>query len=380
MKKIISIFCLLALLMFTDFSAYCQSPTKPTNSTQGTMANEWYASPCTGTNYWNFGTITPTTSSQNVGGNNYGPPGSELLGMGSFTVTAVDQHFCFQLKITGSGYPYGGGGEIMILDKACGTASQTILADFYGAGTSAPNQTLLCGCYTSVAADVGQTRYIQLSEGSLGGSYFGADGFCTVWLYYQTGDYTCNAGNNIVLPIELTKFTATPINEKIKVEWATASETNNNYFTVEKSLNGIDFAPVTKVKGAGKSTSILNYCVYDEEPAPGLNYYRIKQVDFNGEYKYSQIIFSSINPIVSRFNPNPATEYVNFRFRSPANTTAAIQITDITGRVVYERPQEVVAGDQLINVPLYSMESGVYYFKVSIDEIGYSYTTKLIKN
>lgn len=385
MKRKASAFCFCAMVLFivTGFSAFSQT--------------NWYSSPCSGSGsyYSDFGTITPNSTLQGVGlnGTNYDVGGPNAFWKGSFVVAAAGEHYCFQLKLTGSGVPYGGDGtngpEIEILSAACGTASQTIIADFYTPYyTGGLNQTITCGCWTSQAADVGKTYYIQLSEGAGGGTLFGAalnsaplpSAFCTVYFYYQKGDYTCNGTQSIVLPVELTKFTAHQVNTKTKLEWATASENNSSNFIVERSLNGTDFTEVTTVKAAGNSNINRNYVAFDDEPVPGLSYYRLKQVDLNGEFKYSQIISSSKNPVASRFEPNPATDRVSFNFYSPTKTTGMLQVIDITGRVIYERQQEVMEGDQMINTSLEDLQSGVYYFKVSIDEIGYTQTTKLIKN
>ena len=367
---------MLAFLIVAGFSAYSQT--------------NWYASPCNGSNYWNFGNITPTGTSQNAPGSgaNYNSGGPSLLGRGSFSVTAVAQHFCFKLNLTGSGYPYGADGtngcEILILDGACGTASQNIIADFSSGYTDGPgNQITQCGCWTSSAADLGKTYYIELSEGAGGGTYFGADGFCTVYFSYMTGDYTCNVSNNIVLPIELTNFTAKQLNTKTQLEWVTASETNNNYFTVERSLDGINFTSIETVKGANNSTTTLDYGAFDEGPAVGINYYRLKQTDYNGDYKYSAVIsvnYLSKGASFRNLHPNPANENVNFDLYSPVSTKGNLQVMDITGRVISDEPQNISVGNQTISAALNSLSNGIYYLKISIDEIGYSHISKIIKN
>ncbi|HXD91557.1 MAG TPA: T9SS type A sorting domain-containing protein, partial [Bacteroidia bacterium] len=366
------LFCMLALFMVVSFSTHSQT--------------NWYATPCNGSNYWNFGNITPTGSSQTVGGLNFNSGGPSLLGRGSFSVTAAAQHFCFSLNLTGSGYPYGADGtngcEILILDGACGTASQNIIADFYSGYTNGPgNQITQCGCWTSAAADVGKTYYIELSEGAGGGTYFGADGFCTVYFSYMTGDYTCNASNVIVLPIELTSFTAKQLNTKTKLEWATASESNNNYFTIERSLDGTNFISISEIKGANNSTTTLDYSVFDEEPAVGINYYRLKQTDYNGKFKYSKVIsvnYLSKGASFSNLHPNPANENINFDLYSPVNTKGNLQVMDITGRVISEESQNISAGNQTIGTTLNALSNGIYYLKISIDEIGYSHISKII--
>ena len=96
--------------------------------------------------------------------------------------------------------------------------------------------------------------------------------------------------NNMPLPIELLSFNGLCNNGKVNLTWSTASETNNDFFTIEKSADGINFQFVTTVDGAGNSTQIINYAYTDKEPLSGKSYYRLKQTDFDGEFKYSRSI------------------------------------------------------------------------------------------
>lgn len=92
----------------------------------------------------------------------------------------------------------------------------------------------------------------------------------------------------ILLPIELISFTAENEYNKILLKWSTASEKNNNYFSIEKSYNGIDFFKIGEISGAGYSNIITHYTFIDETPIYGLNYYRLKQTDFDGQFSYSE--------------------------------------------------------------------------------------------
>jgi hypothetical protein len=94
------------------------------------------------------------------------------------------------------------------------------------------------------------------------------------------------------LSIELVFFYARPDKDKrkVKLEWQTASEVNNDFFTIEKSLNGTDWEIVKKVDGAGNSGKLLNYSAYDYSPYAGVSYYRLKQTDYDGGYTISGII------------------------------------------------------------------------------------------
>ncbi len=93
-----------------------------------------------------------------------------------------------------------------------------------------------------------------------------------------------------VLPVEILDFYGYKQGENIMIEWATTSEINNDYFVVERSLNGFDFEKLTQVEAAGNSNAILSYSATDAEPFKGINYYRLKQVDFDGKFEYSDII------------------------------------------------------------------------------------------
>ncbi|MFA6923799.1 MAG: T9SS type A sorting domain-containing protein [Bacteroidales bacterium] len=88
------------------------------------------------------------------------------------------------------------------------------------------------------------------------------------------------------LPIELESFDVSSVDNYIILEWATYSETNNDYFTIERSKDAIAFEPVITIDGAGNSIGLISYSAVDATPLPGLSYYRLKQTDYNGAYKY----------------------------------------------------------------------------------------------
>ncbi|MCX6274393.1 MAG: FG-GAP-like repeat-containing protein, partial [Bacteroidetes bacterium] len=92
------------------------------------------------------------------------------------------------------------------------------------------------------------------------------------------------------LPVELISFSGEPLGKEVLISWSTASEINNEYFTIERSRNGIDFQIVGEVNGAGNSTQTLKYEYLDHQPYPGINYYRLKQTDVDGAFKYSELI------------------------------------------------------------------------------------------
>lgn len=93
----------------------------------------------------------------------------------------------------------------------------------------------------------------------------------------------------ILMPVELDKWIATNLEESVLLEWTTASEENNDYFAIERSIDGVTWKVLGNVGGAGTTSATHYYSFEDMKPVSGISYYRLKQVDFNGEYTYSSV-------------------------------------------------------------------------------------------
>lgn len=154
----------------------------------------------------------------------------------------------------------------------------------------------------------------------------------------------CNCSNCVLsavtLPVEFTSFTAT-LNESktVKLVWVTATEQNNDFFTVEKSTNGISFLELGKVKGAGNSSSEKNYEFTDDNVTKGVSYYRIKQTDFDGKYDYSEVVAVSYEQkmdgscILKVYpNPCPGKCYISLTdCKESENAGIIVEIVDALG-------------------------------------------------
>lgn len=107
----------------------------------------------------------------------------------------------------------------------------------------------------------------------------------------EYGDFALSSTNGDlnVLPIELLRFEAVEDGAIVQTAWATSSESNNAFFTVERSADARTFQPIGKVDGAGNSHTTLHYAFTDQKPLYGISYYRLKQTDFDGHYTYSDI-------------------------------------------------------------------------------------------
>jgi hypothetical protein len=105
---------------------------------------------------------------------------------------------------------------------------------------------------------------------------------------------TESAAVSTLLPVELTSFTATATDYGFEFNWVTASEDNNDYFTLEYSINGVDFNEIDYVHGAGTTSDTAEYTYrWNEAPEFDVVYFRLKQTDYNGEYTYSDVIVAS---------------------------------------------------------------------------------------
>ncbi|MFT3886193.1 MAG: hypothetical protein QM724_12435 [Flavobacteriales bacterium] len=140
----------------------------------------------------------------------------------------------------------------------------------------------------------------------------------------------------LVLPVELLFLQAEPRTHAVDLSWATASEHNSSHFVVEHSRDALDFAPISEVSAAGDSQQRVDYFFADAAPAKGINYYRLKQVDRDGSFHYSNVVsaFFGDAPGQPLLIPNPATDEVELLMDVPVSGTIAVLITDALGRVV----------------------------------------------
>jgi len=177
-------------------------------------------------------------------------------------------------------------------------------------------------------------------------------------------------GSSNPLPMTLLSFDAV-LNKKeeVELEWATATEINNDYFTVEKSKDGETFEPLAVVDGAGNSTNVLNYQSKDRHPFEGVTYYRLRQTDFDGNYTYSEIKTVNLKKVsMETFQvfPNPATDhfFVKFEEETPEQS---LFIMDINGKVIREINMNEVesVGASLIKIDRLSLEAGMYLITTS---------------
>ncbi|WP_410222183.1 T9SS type A sorting domain-containing protein [Pedobacter sp.] len=160
------------------------------------------------------------------------------------------------------------------------------------------------------------------------------------------------------LPIRLYSFTVQKEQQKVKVNWQTLTETNNKEFIVGRSTDGIHYTEIAKVPGAINSLGRKYYQVVDATPAPGINYYKLEQLDLDGqltEIGIKALDFSFTGNQLSLY-PNPVKNVLNINFVS--NTFNQLQLSDVTGKVVYQA--QLNAQSQAYQINLSGYPVGVY--------------------
>lgn len=178
------------------------------------------------------------------------------------------------------------------------------------------------------------------------------------------------------LPITLISFKATANGSTVDLDWQTGSEINNDYFTIERSVDGITFYPILTTDGAGNSNSTLDYHETDVSPISGISYYRLKQTDFNGEFSYSHVEVVELTNGGSGVNifPNPiAANQGDLTLVFATTGNKEIKIIDQLGKIVLA---QISTSDLLTNINVSSLQSGVYF--VQINESGHTYTERFI--
>lgn len=177
------------------------------------------------------------------------------------------------------------------------------------------------------------------------------------------------------LPVTFISVEATNQGGKVVLKWVTASEENNDFFTVERSKDGQSWEVVTTVKGAGNSSQPLGYQAYDQAPYNGASYYRIKQTDLDGTTSYSKAVPVKVLPTGKRITlfPNPVkdgTLQLAFAEDLPVRTLA---LTNMLGQVVHEQTIDPAAQ---ITIDVHAQPAGVYF--VTLTGPGYRSVHKLV--
>ncbi len=228
---------------------------------------------------------------------------------------------------------------------------------------------------------------------------------CTVynWSTFATGDVVSppanwpvrvfdSFGNELILPdyasiadctlpVDLIEFKGEIQKNSNLLSWSTASEINNHFFILERSENAIDFIALSRINGAGNTNVITTYLYEDTNPLT-FGYYRLKQVDFDGKYSYSDVLYLDRTGVSSIFNvtiwPNPANTQVNVCYHISNNGKVEAELMDATGRIVLKEQYDSRSGlnHEILNIS--GLANGIYILNLSSN--GTSSKFRIVKN
>ena len=198
------------------------------------------------------------------------------------------------------------------------------------------------------------------------------------------GDFGVASSSSVnTLPVKWLTFNATKIDKNnIKLAWSTASETNNNGFEIERSYDAKNFINIGYVKGAGTSNKLNNYSFIDANANDFDVYYRLKQIDFDGNFSYSNIVKISNTDNgtfdVVNVQPNPFDNELNIRINAISDKNIQVLIYDSKGALVSERNVNAILGLNTINIDNANvLPKGFYVLKVT--QGGITKAIKLVK-
>jgi hypothetical protein len=167
-------------------------------------------------------------------------------------------------------------------------------------------------------------------------------------------------------PVQFTALKARKNGDKVNLDWGTVTEQNSSHFIVQRSANGTEFnTEIGRVQAAGNSTNQLNYRSDDLTPLKGWNYYRIKQLDLDGKFIYSNIAsvnFAKDNSLMVLY-PNPTKDVLNIEYTSERAGKLELQVIDCKGAVMMKQNLSVAAGRNIETINVSMLSQGMYILR-----------------
>ena len=278
----------------------------------------------------------------------------------------------------------------------------------YGYWSLTPNASLTSGTYSVTLKETGFTNpassaasYCVLKRSGLGNSWQSlgthnsstqteSGGIATAvrsslssFSHFAIGKYSGASG----LPIKLIYFKAKYIDNNVELSWSTASEINNDFFTIERSSDGIHFESILAKRGAGNSTTLLNYTDVDIQPLTGNSFYRLKQTDYDGHFSYSDIKavksksndFEQSNLKIVSFMPNPFWDHFQITFSVKQAGDLEIRLNNISGISLFKDHLRTNDGINSYEFnDLQGLPSGIYFINLTFN--GQNQVQKVLKN
>lgn len=177
----------------------------------------------------------------------------------------------------------------------------------------------------------------------------------------------------IALPVTLTHFKAVLKEARVILDWSTASEIDNDYFSIERSKDASTFEVIGTKSGMGNSTVVNNYSYVDESPLQGYSYYRLKQTDYDGKYTYSPIVSIKSGKValstsleIQSVSPNPFYDRFNLVYTIPTYEAVSFMLVNVSGKILEQRRLESHVGVNRVEFEnKFSLDPGMYFAVIS---------------
>lgn len=290
------------------------------------------------------------------------------LGIQPQTGTATDRYtgqYLFSGSPTASGTK---GGNIVRVsglehwDLTRDNGSTSVIPTLFYDATSEVNSTsrLLVAHYTG-------TEWEDLGNGSVTASSITA---ATAMTTFSDLTLATSKDDTNPLPVEMLYFEASVSGNEVELEWSTATEVNNDFFEVQRSFDGISYEELGHVKGAGTISETQTYQFSDPTPVPGVQYYRLRQVDFDGAFEFSDIVIVQYAPNGNLFKanlfPNPMIgeemmiDVQTHDFTAPV----IVSVLDLGGRVLLNDVYKISSSNNQVLVDVSNLKSGTYLIRI----------------
>jgi len=204
------------------------------------------------------------------------------------------------------------------------TGSESNLVNYYPFNQGVPDGDNGSGCPSGVPCVIELEDISNGNTGSL--NNFSLNGIMSNWT------------NITFLPVELIYFRGQKIAGNIVLQWTTASEINNAGFEIQKSRDARDWQIIEFIEGQGTTDEINDYQYLDKNSFSGINYYRLKQIDYDGAFEYSKVIavqYDNSENTLQVF-PNPSNRLISVQINNSSNQKMKVKITDNLGRIIWE--------------------------------------------
>lgn len=315
-------------------------------------------------------------------------PVAPSFGMSNSTVYICDATFTDDGGANGN-YYFNMGSSTSKTQTFCPVnAGDCVRAAFSSFSTEGSIDVLRAYDGNSTSAPLLGSWYGSSSPGTLNATAANTSGCLT--FQFANSSWNATAGwvagiscNCTGLPVEMLSFTGEWAGSDVLLKWVTATETNNEFFIVERSNNGVNFEQLGQVGGMGTLAVETSYNYLDEDPLEGVGYYRLIQVDHDGKTKYSQVVaverIEEDGVVIDSFRPNPASDEAILTITSPDEIEMKLDVVNELGVVIDELQLAVAKGKNEFNLSLMQLAPGVYHLLLSEPEHGIVTVQKLIK-